>query len=347
MRKIKLLLILLPFFGFSQNKIGAEEKVTEGIKLHDEEKYDEALKKYDEALILDKNNLLALTEKSMTLEATKNYDEAIKICQFIIANFKNEDNKIVYLNYGNSLDHSKRPLEALKIYDEGLKKYPDFYQLHFNKGITLVNNKQIDKSLESFQRSLQLNPDHPGTLNALAVLNENNRAISMLCSLRYLSVDNKSQRAAGQLEFLQNQIKKGVDQKSDKSVSVSIDAKTLEKSEKNKKTPDDFSVVELILPLAVALDYDEKNKDKTDCQKLQDKIDTITSVLQESQKGKKGFYREFLTPYFIEMKEKKLVEAFAYIISYPTQSDDVLKYHQENSKEIERFYAWSENYQWK
>ena len=68
MKKL-LLLILFPILGFSQNKNEAEVKVNEGIAFHNEGKYNEALDKYEEALKLDKNNLIAISEKAMTLEA--------------------------------------------------------------------------------------------------------------------------------------------------------------------------------------------------------------------------------------------------------------------------------------
>ncbi|WP_435522464.1 tetratricopeptide repeat protein [Chryseobacterium indoltheticum] len=71
MKKL-LLIILFPILAFSQNKNEAEIKVDEGIILHDEGKYDDALDKYEEALKLDKNNLIAISEKAMTLEALKN-----------------------------------------------------------------------------------------------------------------------------------------------------------------------------------------------------------------------------------------------------------------------------------
>lgn len=64
-----LLLILFPVLSFSQNKNEAKVKVNEGIILHDEGKYNDALDKYEEALKLDKNNLIAISEKAMTLEA--------------------------------------------------------------------------------------------------------------------------------------------------------------------------------------------------------------------------------------------------------------------------------------
>ncbi|MCD1117989.1 tetratricopeptide repeat protein [Chryseobacterium turcicum] len=346
MKKI-LLLAFFPILNFSQDKNAAKLKVNEGIVLHDEGKFNEALNKYEEALKLDKNNLFAFSEKAMTLEASKKYDEAIEICKLAITTHNKEDIKTIYLTYGNSLDHSKRPQEALKIFDEGIKKYPEFYQLYFNKGITLVNDKQIEKSLELFEKSLKLNPNHPGSLNALGALNRDKRIISILASLRYLSVDNKTSRAKGNLDSVINLMGQGVSQTDEKNITLAIDSKTLEDVSKNKKITNNFSTVDMVLSMTAALDFDEKNKNKTQCEKAIDKFDSIFAVLKEDQKKQKGFYWEFLAPYFIEMKEQKLVEPFTYIAFLPSQADDVKKYHENNNKEIQRFYEWNKNYVWK
>ncbi|MGO4710441.1 tetratricopeptide repeat protein [Chryseobacterium sp. 2TAF14] len=315
--------------------------------LHDEGKYNEALDKYEEALKLDKNNLLALSEKAMTLEATKKYDEAIETCKLAISIHPKEDIKTIYLTYGNSLDHAKRAKEALKIYDEGIKKYPDYYQLYFNKGITLVNENQIEKSLELFQKSVTLNPNHPGSLNALAALNRDKRIISILASLRYLSLDNKTSRAKGNLDSVIDLMQQGVTQTDEKNITLAINPKALEDAGKKNKGQNNFSAVDMVLSMTAALDFDEKNKNKTQCEKAIDKFDSVFAVLKEVQKDNKGFYWEFLAPYFIELKDKNLVEPFAYIAFLPSQTDDVKKYHQENANEIQRFYEWNKSYVWK
>ncbi|WP_210150612.1 tetratricopeptide repeat protein [Chryseobacterium scophthalmum] len=342
-----LLLILFPVFSFSQNKNEAKVKVNEGIILHDEGKYNEALDKYEEALKLDKNNLIAISEKAMTLEALKKYDEAIELCKLAISIYPKEDIKTIYITYGNSLDHSKRTKDALKIYDEGIKKYPNYYQLYFNKAITLVNDKQIEKSLELFQKSTTLNPNHLGSLNALAALNRDKRIISILASLRYLSIDNKTSRAKGNLDSVVDLMQKGVTQTDDKSITLAIDPQAMEDAGKKKKGINNFSTVDMVLSMTAALDFDEKNKNKTQCQKAIDKFESIFAVLKEGQKENKGFYWEFLAPYFIELKDKNLIEPFANIVFLPSQEEDVKKYHQDNANEIQRFYEWDKNYQWK
>lgn len=342
-----LLLILFPVLSFSQNKNEAKVKVNEGIVLHDEGKYNDALDKYEEALKLDKNNLIAISEKAMTLEALKKYDEAIELCKLAINIYPKEDIKTIYITYGNSLDHSKRTKDALKIYDEGIKKYPNYYQLYFNKAITLVNDKQIEKSLELFQKSATLNPNHLGSLNALAALNRDKRIISILASLRYLSIDNKTSRAKGNLDSVVDLMQKGVTQTDDKSITLAIDPQAMEDAGKKKKGINNFSTVDMVLSMTAALDFDEKNKNKTQCQKAIDKFESIFAVLKEGQKENKGFYWEFLAPYFIELKDKNLIEPFANIVFLPSQEEDVKKYHQDNANEIQRFYEWDKNYQWK
>ena len=343
MRKI-LLLSLLPILSFSQNNDAAKKIIYEGIKLHDEGKYSEAIEKYNEALKLDKDNHFALTEKAMSLEATKKYEESIEICQYLLSKYPKEDNKTVYITYGNSLDHSNKPDEAIKIYDLGIKTYPDYYQLYFNKAITLINKKETEKSLENFQKSAILNPNHAGTMNALALLNNNQRIISILSSLRYLVIDNRSSRAKTHLESVLELMNKGVSQNDEKNITVLIDS---QETKKKKKKENDFSAVDMILSISTTLDFDEKNKDKTQSEKTIYKLESTFSVLKELQKKQKGFYWEFFAPYFISLKENNLIEPFTYIIFLPSQSEDVKDYHQKNAKEIDRFYEWNKNYSWK
>ncbi len=160
MKKISLALIFISTLSFAQDKKKAYEKVEEGITLHDAGNYTEAIAKYDEALSLDRNNLLALTEKALTLEASKKYNEAIEICEIILKHFQDKDSKSIYVTYGNCLDHLGKIDKAIKIYEEGIKLYPTYYQLYYNMAIALYNAKEYDKANKAFQNSIKLNPNH-------------------------------------------------------------------------------------------------------------------------------------------------------------------------------------------
>jgi len=346
MKNIVKLLILLPILSYSQNKEEADKKVNEGVSLHDQGKYNEALLMYEDALKLDKNNFLALSEKALTLNATKQYSEAVEASKLAIKTHPKNDLKNVYVSYANALDHLDQVKNSLKIYDEGLAKYPDYYQLHYNKGITLVNAQQIDKALISFQNATKSNPNHSSSFNALGILNKvSNRIPSILSFSRFLALENKSSRAKGNYEMIISLMSQGVSQKEDNSISLVINPNSI--NENGKKTDNDFSSADLILSMAAALDYDSKNKDKTECQKFIEKFGTLCEALDELKKENKGYYWEFLVPYFIEMKKEKLIEPIAYIVFLPSQDSDVIKFHKNEAIKIQQFYDWSNNYKWK
>src|SRR5690606_41383686 len=83
MKKIILLLVfpLLCNTVFGQQKEEAEKLVEEGIAYHDKGDYEGAINKYDKALQLDKDNLLALAEKAMSLLSLQKYHETIECCK--------------------------------------------------------------------------------------------------------------------------------------------------------------------------------------------------------------------------------------------------------------------------
>lgn len=347
MKKFLLLSLFISSFSFSQNKKEAEQKVGEGIALHDAGKFTDAISKYDEALTLDENNQFALTEKAMTLEALKKYDESIELSKLILKFYPNDENETVYITYGNSLDHSGKTDLALKIYDEGLKKYPNYYQLYFNKGIALLNLKKTDEAVQAFQNSTKLNPNHAGSFNALAVLSQSNRVASILASSRYLTIDNQSSRAKGNLEAMIALMGKGVSKQGDNSISLSFDEEMLDKANKKKVTENNFSTVDLVLSMSAALDFDDKNKNKTDVEKYIGKFETLFQTMKEVQKKQRGYYWEFLAPYFIEMKEKNLVEPFVNSIFLAVKNKDAMDYQKNQASKLEAFNNWSKNYQWK
>ena len=347
MKKIYYLSLFVTNILLAQNAEHAYKKVDEGIELHDAGKYDEALSKYNEALILDKDNSFALYEKAMTLEALKRYDEAAETSKYILKLYPNDDNKTVYVTYGNALDQSGKPDLALKIYDEGLKKYPDYYHLYFNKGITLVNSRKNEEAVKAFEAAAKLNPNHPGSFNALAVLSPSNRIASILASSRYLVLDNKTARAKGNLDAIVSQMSKGVSKQGDHSISLAIDENTLNKVNKKRKSENDFSTADVVLSLSAALDFDEKNKNKTDIEKFAQKFETICNALDETKKNQKGYFWEILAPYFIEMKNRNLIEPFSNIVFLSANNGDATEYSNLNPDKIEAFYLWSKNYDWK
>jgi len=344
MKKLYSLIILFTTLAYSQSKEQAENKVTEGVEFHDLGNFEDALIKYDEALTLDKDNSYALAEKAMTLEAMKKYDEAIEICQKVLKLHPKENNAMVYVTYGNALDHFGKAKQALKVYDEGIKKFPNQYQLFFNKGITLINIKEREKALEAIQTATKLNPNHSSSFNALSILDSENRIPAILSLSRYLIIDNRTSRAKTNFDVLTLLMNQGVSKTGDNSISININEDLLNDG---KKGENNFSSLDLMLSLAGAVDLSEENKDKTDVERFTSKFKTMCQGMAEMRKKQKGYYWEFLAPYFIEMNEKNLIEPFANIIFLSIKDISAQKYKEENPGKMEQFHFWSKNYIWK
>jgi len=336
--------------AFGQNKEEAEKLVNEGIAYHDKGDYKGAIVRYDKALELDEDNLLALAEKAMTLVSLQKYAEAIKYCEKVIE--KHPGNKalnMVYVTYGNASDGLNKTDRSLEIYDEGIKLFPNFYQLYFNKGITLSSVKKYDEALTCFQKAASLNPKHGSSHNALARLlfGTDKNIPSLLACCRLLILEPESNRGKEDLIIVQKIMGGDVEKTGKNSITININNASLgDTTADGKNNENNFSMTSLILAMTAGLDYDKANKKKTKVEQFIRKFEVVCSTLKESQNKNYGFYWSYYAPYFIEMKDKGLVTTFAYIAFASSADSDVSSWLKSHKTEIQEFYKWSNGYSW-
>ena len=352
--KKSILILLLSFIGnlsIGQNKEAAEKLVDEGVAYHDKGDYEGAISRYDKALELDKDNLLALTEKAFSLVSVQKYDEAISCCQKAMAIHPgNKGLKTVYVTYGNALDGLKKSDRSIEIYDEGIKQFPDYYQLYFNKGISLSSVKKYDEAILSFQNSLMLNPKHASSHNAIARLSNirNKRIPALLAYCRFLAIELQSNRAKENLSNLQKIMHGNVEETGKNSITLNIDPDMLGDTTANGKPKENsFATADLILAIDAAMDFDKKNKKKTEVEQFIRKFETVCASLKETQKDNYGFFWEYYVPYFIEMKDKNLLETFAYIAFASGENPEVSKWLKNHKSDTDSFFEWSKSFEWK
>ena len=353
MRKF-ILVLSLPFIthlSFSQNKEGAEKLVKEGVAFHDKGDYEGAISRYDKALALDKDNFLALSEKALTLNAMEKYEESVACCKKVIeANPTEKDMGSVYVTYGNAYDGLKKTDKSLEVYDQGIKLFPDYYQLHFNKGVTLASVKKYDEALLSFQKAVVANPKHASSHNAIGrLLYMNSKRIPALLAYgRLLILEPESKRGKEDLESVRAIMKGNVEKTGRKSVTVNISSDMLgDTTSDGKPNENSFTTTDLILAMDAAQDFDKKNKNKTEVEIFIRKFTTVCSSLKETKDKNHGFYWDFYVPYYTEMNDKNLVETFAYIAFATSDDPEVSKWIKSHKAEINKFYDWSKNFPWK
>lgn len=350
MKSIIFFFILPLIHSISLSQQDINQLMEEGVAYHDKGDYDEAISKYDQVLKLDKNNLLALAEKAFTLMSLQEYKKAIKLCKKAIKNHPgHKDLKTVYVTYGNACDALGKPAQSIKVYDEGIEAFPDFYLLHFNKGITLVGQKELSKAILCFQQSARLNPRHASSHNALARMLDmkNKKTPAILAYSRFLVVEPQSARARENIRFLQEILNGNTEQKEDNTISISLDASGLgDTTADGRPKENSFRTTDMILALTAALDYSDENKDQTDVEKFIRKFEVMCSSIKEVKEKNHGFYWDYYVPYFVELKDNDLIETFAYIAFATSDESYVEAWLSAHQDEIDAFYQWSGAYAW-
>ena len=192
--------ILFVGFLFGQKNPAVSKLIDEGISYHDRGNYKAAIEKYDEALKIDSLHFYALSEKALSLVSLKNYEDAIKICELIVKTYPEEEAlKTVYSTYAKAYNGLNNREKSIEIYDEAIKKFPDYYQLYFNKGVTYLADEKNEKALLCFQKSVQFNPKHVNSHYAISTLINKNkyRIPALLSCCRFFGVGTKREKSDG------------------------------------------------------------------------------------------------------------------------------------------------------
>lgn len=69
--------------------------------------------------------------------------------------------------------------------------------------------------------------------------------------------------------------------------------------------------------MSATQDLHEENKDKTEIQKFIDKFSPVCRIMKEVKPKQKGYYWDFLAPYFIEMNDKTYLNLLPILFFLP------------------------------
>jgi tetratricopeptide (TPR) repeat protein len=349
LRKALLVLVclLICVFVSGQQEEAADSLVDKGVSLQDAGHSDSAIMKYSQALKLDKDNLLALAEMAYSLLSIEKYNESISFSKRAIKTHPRDPVlKTVYVSYGNALDGMGKAEKAIDIYNEGIRLFPEYAGLYFNRGISQNTLHKTDEALLSFQKSVTLNPNHPGSHNAIGhVLFNTNNIPSLMAFCRFMVLESGTNRAALNLENIQKIITAHVSKKDEGRLSVSISPEMLDPKKKNQQN--DFSSAELMLAMSSALDNDSSNLNTTAVEMFIRKFSLLCGYLKETEKDGYGFYWDYYAPYFIEMQDKGMVTTFSYIVFMSSKTPEVNDWLKAHKSEIDEFYKWSEGFVWR
>lgn len=321
--------------------------IDEGVALFDQGKYQDAMAKYKSAYAIDSNSARLFSEMAMTYATMDDCKNAEGLCKRGIARFGN-DNALstIYVTYGNCLDKEGASSESIKVYEEGISKFPTSDMLYFNKGITELGQKKYYAGKASLEKSIELNPGHASSYYYLGAVEDafGNRIASVLCFARFMTLSPKGERAQKILPFLTNKVNTLYYlEKHGNSTATMSSSKGRADS-----TADEFAEVEkglvLITTLSAALP-EKHNEKETTLQKFDTTMQTIIQLVGADKKNHTGFYWNTMAPYFIDMDAKKQVTGFTYYINSFENTDEAdSKEVKKNEQKIKDFIDWDKNF---
>jgi len=348
MKKTLLLALGILLFITANSQTESEKLVYEGIELHDQGKYKKALKKYDQALKIKPGDLLTFAEKAMTLQAMGDYEYCFDVCEEAIkTNPDSEYLDHIFTSYANALDLYGQPEKAIEIYERGILKFPDYYNLHYNKGVTEAGINNFDQSLKSFEAAITCNPFHASSHQAISSLQLENgsKTCSLMAMCRFFVLEPTSERSVQNLVQLENLFKGNVSQ-SDQTITISIDELSLDDDSKQEKQDNDFSETDLTLGLSALVNLGFDELELSERQKFFNNLNSVIGSLQDTQNERTGFYWDYYAPYFMELKKREHLEVFSYIVYATRTNKDDEEWITLNQEAFKKFYKWDGDYRW-
>lgn len=326
--------LLLYFTASAQPEI-VTKLIKEGVALHEKGDYEAAIAKFDRALILAPNDFNANYEKSASLLFARQYNESILLSKWLIENYQNKpDLRGVYINLGNAYDDQGIADSALMMYNEGIKKFPEFHLLYFNKALTYARQKNWDTAYALFHQSLERAPSHASSLYYAALLEEKeNKVAAIIGSLVFLAIEPEGKRAKSIYEYLFS-----IFHSYGKNTNAALLTDTSGKRKNN------FSLVESKLASPLAELFTDSANLKTDVEKLALVIERMSETVFSSQKKGTGIFWETYVPFFNEMKQQNLVETFAHIASITSGNEENIQWINQNQEKLKTFYQWMQKF---
>ena len=336
-RQLLTLLLLLPFSLFyAQDKVNL--LIEEGIKLHDEGNYKEAIECYKQALKLDAQNPTLNYEIAYSYDALGDFKKSIEYAKKAITYGQNQL-PLSYVALGNAYDHDNKPEKAIKTYRKGLSYFPDNQLLHYNIACTFFNQKDYHEAFNHAEQSLLAKPSHFNShviINNLMMLSVTTEASLFPKYFMMLFNQNTAMQKLihGELIEIMNQ---SIDRKDPDNINIylSPDENNMKDFRHHLKT----IIALFAAPLKDGLP--ENFKKYTDFNTLI--FDELVRWYESEDriKDQSLIYEEIYYPYFVNLHKAGHTEAFTFFILDRSDVPGLKEWKEKNDQKLINYMDWS------
>jgi tetratricopeptide (TPR) repeat protein len=351
--KLKLFIATCLLISVSLHAQDAAQFVKEGIALHDQGAYAQAIEKYNEALKLNPTYWNAYYEIAYSYNALKEYEKAIASADLAIKYCEEKDRLYPYMIKGSALDDMGNTPESVKFYKQALKEFPDNYLLLYNYALSCTRLGDIPEAEKSLVKGLQNNLSHASSHLLLAniKLDQNQKVFSAMGLYFFLMLESKSGRSNAEVLKLKKLMYGSSDSKEgNKNIVISMP---------DGKADTKTGAAELMFSLlGFASDEIDRtvtgSEGRTEQQKFVDDTKKLFSTLKElsqnSKESKKkkskaageNFWWGNYVPFYAALNDAGHTEAFCYHIMQSNESEEISVWIEQNKEKVEFFYLWLE-----
>jgi tetratricopeptide (TPR) repeat protein len=320
-----------------------ERIIKEGIRLHDDKKYDQAIELYLDVLEENPDCALALYELALSYYYKKDYEKTLETA-YKLVQFEGNEGILGYGLFANALDDQGKPQDAIKIYQSGIKqlegdpKYTDHLSsLYFNLGVTYSRQKKYNEARQALKKSVETNFQYasPNYLLAEIYYGTKYKIPAFLAAGRFVTMEintNRTKRAVA----LVMEILKPAEKDDEGNINIFLDFNA-------PKDEGDFGAIDLLVGTLSAVKSDEDKK-KTKQELFADSVSTLIAFLEEDKDLRKTFVGKNYIPFMSELKKRGYVKHFAYLILQQNGDQEAEKWLLANGDKSMEFFEWAKNY---
>ena len=309
--------------SFAQMKepVNSGELLKKAVKLHDENKFKEAVALFRQIPRNDTNYVLALYEQALSLQADSNYPAALQAVRLGLET-GDEDQELLLLTLRASIvDDTGNTAGAVALYDSALMKYPRAQNLRLNKAVSLMRLNKYTDAEKLLQQILVSNPYYSSAHFRLGqcALQRGDLIPALMCFYTYLLNSPAGPYSQASIKLLGN-ISKGLD-----------DVRELV-AQRTAGPSGNLALVEQIVLSKIAMDKGYKVKTELD-----DPIIRQLQVLMEKLEydaESDNFYMQFYVPYLTDIFRQGLFEPAVYRAFNDVDIEIIQRYNKKNQKQI-------------
>ena len=302
--------------------------IQDGITLHDDSLYLEALEMYKLISPNDSNYSLAQSEMAFTLIALEEYDQVIELCEKALEN-KNIVQSEILERLALAYDEVGESDKSIATYTKGIEIAPMSYMMYFNRGVTYLGQEKYKEAISDFKSALEINPKHASSHYQLGMyaLQQGELVPATMALGTFFMFEPSSERAFNALVTLNNALSEKQDYE-DYGYPVA--------------EGENFKQLEVMVSNYIALRKDYK----VQANLTPPVIKQMHFIYSKTDVRQKGFFTQMYLPFFKQMvNNKDLFNGFSYLVLATSGNKKHQKQITKDKNTISKFIDWA-NAEW-